>query len=145
VWSVLAGNATINDNGLANPNVTNLSAGQNIFIWTVQNGNCIDADTVEIVLLPPNECFEDIDMPTGITPNSDGINDYFVIKGLDVTNNKFNVYNRWGVLVYEKVNYKNDWDGKTTNGLVLPDGTYYVVFKSPNRNATLKGYVDLRR
>ncbi len=145
VWSIISGNATIVSTNDANATASNLSLGPNVFVWTVENGNCIDADTVQINLLPESECFEDLDMPTGITPNGDGINDYFVVRGLDVESNKLTIYNRWGVLVYEKTNYNNEWDGKTTNGQKLPDGTYYVIFKAPTRNAVLKGYVDLRR
>jgi len=48
----------------------------------------------------------------GISPNGDGINDVFVIEGLDLSlDNSIDIFNRWGVEVYHKKNYKNNWGG----------------------------------
>ncbi len=71
-------------------------------------------------------------IPNVITPNGDGINDYFVIgiKGSDQPLNKYYekteliIFNRWGKILLDSKNYKNDW-----NGGGLPDGTYYYVLK----------------
>jgi gliding motility-associated-like protein len=67
----------------------------------------------------------DIDLvfPNVITPNSDGINDTFVIvNGNEIPNNLI-VFNRWGKKVFEQSNYQNDWDGGN-----LTEGTYYYIF-----------------
>ena len=41
---------------------------------------------------------------------------------------KLEIFNRYGMKVYSKTNYKNEWDGKTDDGQELPDGTYsYVI------------------
>ncbi|MES2811346.1 MAG: gliding motility-associated C-terminal domain-containing protein [Bacteroidota bacterium] len=69
------------------------------------------------------------------TPNEDGSNDYFNIKcAEDFPNNKLEIYNRYGSLVYKVKGYKNDWKGianvsGTFSGNVLPTGTYYYVFE----------------
>ena len=68
------------------------------------------------------------------SPNGDGVNDFFKIDCIaSFPNNKLEVYNRWGNIVYEKRGYNNDWDG-ITNGRVavqkgdlLPVGTYYYI------------------
>jgi len=63
---------------------------------------------------------DNIFVVSGFTPNGDGKNDYFAIKGLE--NYKFNeikIFNRWGNMVYTTISYKNDWAG---NGLDM--GTY---------------------
>ncbi|HNU34378.1 MAG TPA: gliding motility-associated C-terminal domain-containing protein, partial [Bacteroidia bacterium] len=145
MWEVLEGTGTIVSPNLAASPVTGMNYGNNLFTWTITNGNCIDDDTVRIVYNTPDECFDELEMPTGITPNGDDINDFFFVRGLDYDNNNLLILNRWGNVVYEKDNYKNDWSGTNKTGSGLPDGTYYVILKVPSRNATLKGYVDIRR
>ena len=69
-----------------------------------------------------------------VTPNGDGFNDTWVIEGLGVyPNNTVQVFDKWGDMVYEKTNYKNDWGGNGKSGK-LPDGTYYYLVKlnAPN-------------
>ncbi len=69
------------------------------------------------------------------TPNGDGDNETFMIEGIELFDNTLKIFNRWGVLVYETKNYKNDWkglsDGRAT--LVkkekLPAGTYFYVLE----------------
>ena len=93
------------------------------------------------------ECADSILIPTGFSPNGDGSNDGFVILGLSkYPNNELRIFNRWGNLVYLKTNYNNEWRGENTNGDALPDGTYFVIFTSPdNGGVDYSGYVDLRR
>ncbi|GAB3641902.1 hypothetical protein GCM10027423_25380 [Spirosoma arcticum] len=76
---------------------------------------------------------EAVFIPEGFSPNNDGINDRFVIQrvpaGLTI---RLEIYNRWGHVVYENSDYRNDWDGTANQGISaggsnqsLPDGTYY--------------------
>jgi gliding motility-associated-like protein len=63
------------------------------------------------------------------SPNDDGINDVFVIPGienLDFT--ELTVVNRWGDIVYQASPYRNDWGGRY-KGKPLPEGTYYYIFR----------------
>ncbi len=145
VWQSINGNSTIQNPSSPATKVENLSPGKNIFVWTITNGSCTASDTVKIAILPPEECYTDVVMPTGFTPNEDGYNDIYVIRGLDNTDNTLTIFNRWGNLVYEKKNYSNDWDGKSNNKQILPDGTYYAILRIPARNLVLKTYIDLRR
>ena len=70
----------------------------------------------------------DIFVPDLITPNGDDINDSFEILGLDrYPQNELYIYNRWGNLIFETVDYANDWYG-THKGAPAPDGTYYYIF-----------------
>ncbi|MFH6967726.1 gliding motility-associated C-terminal domain-containing protein, partial [Flavobacterium sp. FlaQc-28] len=75
----------------------------------------------------------------GISPNGDGLNDKFVIDGIDCfPNNTVRIYNRYGVQVYEKKGYDNVTnpfegfsDGRTTvvRGDKLPTGTYFYTLE----------------
>ena len=67
------------------------------------------------------------------SPNDDGTNDTFVIKGIESYENNLKIYNRWGNIVFEVDNCQNDWNGTSNTGRVvrrnkrLPAGTYYLL------------------
>lgn len=86
----------------------------------------------------------DIKIPNIFTPNGDGVNDAFEIRGLEkYVENKLTLVNRWGDLVYQKNNYQNEWDGNS-----LLDGTYFYILEVRSVTGTwkpLKGYVTLAR
>ena len=97
-----------------------------------------------------NQCpIENINV---FTPNSDGINDFFVPVNLDdYPNPSVLIYNRWGKLVYANEDYQNDWTGTHyESGDKLKEGIYYYIVdpesKKYNYNSTLiSGYVHLIR
>lgn len=90
-------------------------------------------------------------IPQGFSPNGDGINDLFVIRGVGNQTISLEVYNRWGHLVYGNNDYKNDWDGKPNTGIMisedasgLPDGTYYYVIKTSDGHKFVR-YMTINR
>jgi gliding motility-associated-like protein len=102
-------------------------------VVTSANG-CVDTATVVYVIRPT-----DIEVPNVFTPNNDGQNDTFVIDNLQFFGNTLTIYNRWGMVVYEAVNYRNNWRGTD-----LPDGTYfYNLVLEDGREFT--GHVTLLR
>jgi gliding motility-associated-like protein len=92
-----------------------------------------------------------LNIPTGFSPNGDGVNDYFFIENIErYPNALFKVFNRWGNLVYEKQNYDNSWNGDSnskiiTIGEVLTNGTYFYVLDLANDEDPIQGYIILRR
>lgn len=70
-------------------------------------------------------------IPEGFSPNGDGINDFFVIENALGKTINLEVYNRWGNRIYRSKDYKNTWDGRTTEGIYIgsdvPVGTYYYT------------------
>ena len=62
-------------------------------------------------------------IPEGISPNNDGYNDTFELKGYNV--NSLKIYNRYGKLVYSTTNYNDNWEGQSNDGNKLPVGTYF--------------------
>ncbi|HMG82204.1 MAG TPA: gliding motility-associated C-terminal domain-containing protein, partial [Ferruginibacter sp.] len=87
-------------------------------------------------------------IPNAFTPNSDGINDTWVIDLGCFAKISVDVYNRWGSLVYHSDDYalSNPWDGKY-HGEEVPDATYYYVVKatSATSNPIKKGSVTIVR
>ena len=86
-------------------------------------------------------------IPRGFSPNGDGINDFFIINNPTGSPISFEVYNRWGNVVYKSSAYTNNWNGKCTEGIYvgqdLPAGTYYYIV---NYNATkYVGFLTLNR
>lgn len=89
-----------------------------------------------------------------ISPNNaDGKNDFFKISGIDCyPNNTVRIYNRYGVIVYEKEGYDNVTnpfegysDGRSTvkRGDKLPTGTYFytVQYDDTGNRIEKSGYL----
>ncbi len=71
-------------------------------------------------------------MPSGFTPNGDGINDVFRIPPpASLTLENFSVYNRWGGIVFSTKDLAKGWDGKLNN-LYQATGTYLYIIKARN-------------
>ena len=81
----------------------------------------------------------------GFSPNSDGINDFFVIQGIQgIVGNEVTVYNRWGSRVFRARDYQNDWDG-TFNGRDLPDGDYYITIVNGSGVVKSQKWIRIQR
>lgn len=96
--------------------------------------------------------FSDTNRNYGISPNGDGLNDTFIIKGIEYTpNNMLQIYNRWGILVYSKRGYDNSWggfsDGRSTITASegLPEGTYFYILEFEDEGLSKQGYIYLKR
>ena len=153
IWSVLSGSAIIGDSTAANTTATGLSVGINQFIYTVSNGPCsaIDTFTVNYISSAEAPCFSpSVFIPEGFSPDQDGVNDRFVIYGLNGQKVSLEIYNRWGNLVYKNDNYANDWDGTSNSNWIvagdnLPEGTYYYLVQISGESEVRKGYLTLWR
>jgi gliding motility-associated-like protein/uncharacterized repeat protein (TIGR01451 family) len=80
--------------------------------------------------------------PTGmvitnvVTPNGDGKNDYFFVRGIDkYPNSSLFVFNRWGGVVYQSKDYQNNW-----NATGLSEGTYYYRLELNNPTGGVEVY-----
>lgn len=103
------------------------------------NDDCAEQEVFPTCLLVYNE----------FSPNDDGQNEVFKIRCIeDYDNNRLQVYNRWGNLVYEKSPYRNDWDGTANKGSAtvekgkkLPEGTYFYSLELGNGRRPLIGWL----
>ena len=105
--------------------------GENIFTLTaIDVNNCYSADSIKVHV---SDCDTITVLPTGFSPNNDGVNDYLVINGTAGKQVKLNVFSEWGVKLYSSNDYQNDWNGTNETGAAiqkntkLPVGTYYYV------------------
>lgn len=78
----------------------------------------------------------------GISPNGDNKNDYFDLSNFDI--NQFSIFNRYGMKVYTKIDYKTEWIGQTDSGETLPDGTYFYNIEFGN-NEIKTGWVYINK
>ncbi|MCW2121131.1 gliding motility-associated C-terminal domain-containing protein [Flavobacterium sp. 7A] len=99
-----------------------------------------------------------IDPLSGVSPNGDGDNDVFYIRGLECyPDNRVEIYNRWGVLVFERDHYNNTdrafrgvSEGRVTisQSSELPEGTYYYILSykdSESKGYQKAGYLYINR
>ena len=101
---------------LNNPNISNpIATPTATTLYTVEGtdiAGCKNTDTISVVVdfSVKNGLFL---MPNAFTPNNDGLNDCFGIKHWGVVEEvEFNIYNRWGELIFHTTNLNKCWDGK---------------------------------
>ena len=88
-----------------------------------------------------------------VTPNGDGENDVLVIPETDLSpNNTIQIFNRYGLKVFEMNNYTNEFNGfATTNNFViakdkgLPMGVYFYILSLDDIDLTFQGFLYLAR
>lgn len=104
---------------------------------TVRNENgCEDTASVEVNVR------QLLVIPNAFSPNGDGLNDTWEIDNIEYfPDTKVEVYNRWGNLIFERTNYRNEWDG-TYRGAKLPVSTYFYVITVPGKNK-FTGYLNI--
>ncbi len=95
------------------------------YVRVLDAQGCAGIDSVRVFVL-------DIENPSAppntLTPNGDGLNETLDLSlFLEDGPANLTVYNRWGSPVVEILNYKNDWNGRSSGGDLLPDGSYYVL------------------
>jgi len=89
-----------------------------------------------------SEC--NLEVFNAITPNGDGINDTFKIQGIECfPENKVQIFNRYGVKIYEDKNYDNQnvvFDGKSSGRATVsrssgvPSGVYFYILEYTDRD-----------
>lgn len=129
-------------NGGTDIEAEDLAIGKYVLTVTDMH-NCTTTAETEIII---GEC--DLELPTGFSPDGDGINDSYIIHGLwRYPNTTLKVFNRWGNLVYSKDRYVNgEWHGQNnTTEELLPDGTYFVMIDVKGADIHKNSYIDLRR
>lgn len=93
----------------------------------------------------------DLHIPNAFSPNNDGINDFWVIRGIEgYPNNKVRIYNRWNNRVFEMKGYRNGWNGNNQMQIYfgdgrLPESTYFYVLDLGDGSKPRTGFVFIKR
>ncbi|MGZ3820665.1 MAG: Ig-like domain-containing protein, partial [Mucilaginibacter sp.] len=126
----------ISSTTIKNPIVT--GTVDRVYTLTVTDERgCVSSDKVSIKVSP------EILLPNAFTPNGDGVNDLWNVQGLIAYQNAtVDVFDRYGQKVFHSVGYGQPWDG-TSNGKVLPFGTYYYIIDTKMNGIVLSGYVTI--
>lgn len=89
---------------------------------------CKDTAHANVVIEPTTVVVHPVAVPTGFTPNNDGVNDDVPVLGGPFLTVELKIYNQWGNLVYDSTDPKGAWDGKYS-GIDQPAGVYIFTAK----------------
>ncbi len=128
-----------------NPNHTYSANGPVTVCLTAGNGaGCVDSVcfTVDVDVL------EYINIPNVFSPNGDNNNDSWYIMNSGLKDFQVEVYDRWGLKIWEAEAATIKWDGRTTAGVECTDGTYFFILKATSQTGkdySTKGFINLMR
>jgi gliding motility-associated-like protein len=101
-------------------------------------------DDVSLTEMP----YQEPTLPNVFTPNNDGLNDVWTINLNGYEQVNCNVYNRWGIKVFETDTTIINWNARTTSGEACYDGTYFYTIQAINpyqEKKYYKGFIQLIR
>jgi gliding motility-associated-like protein len=76
--------------------------------------------------------------PNIITPNNDGINDVFTLRGtVGLAELSCTIVNRYGQIIYRYFGVNGTWDGYTHAGVKVVAGTYFVILEGVTEDGTV--------
>ncbi len=128
-----------------------LADGDQVYCLMITYGKCVapapaKSNTITVSLSPESGCvIPPIVIPNAFTPNGDGHNDTWSIPALvNYPACTVNVFNRYGISVFQSVGYTKEWAGVYNKG-ALPSGTYYYIIAPKSGQHKLSGYVVILR
>lgn len=109
---------------------------------------CVDTVTNQLTVRSLSELW----IPNAFTINGDNLNDYWFPQGRGLEDGSatilVEIYNRWGILLYESSSITKPWYGKTQNGQVCKQDVYVykIYFKNQlGKEFTYYGQINLIR
>ena len=101
------------------------STGGNVIVsvTAMDPDGCVVMDTITVLV------YSDLIIPNVITANGDGVNDFFYL-GPVLPNTSVLILDRWGNVVFESDDYKNQWNATDRKGKPVSDGVYTYVIKT---------------
>lgn len=135
--------SSLNNGGIYNPIADPIQTTTYTVTVTDVYG-CKNTDAVMITVLEPS-----LWLPNAFTPDGDGYNDVYFVRGRGLTDFEFLIFNRWGEQIFYTKNIEQGWDGKRqVTQEELPAGAYIYFVKGKKTNeepVELKGLVNLIR
>jgi large repetitive protein len=114
----------LGNNNDSTQSINNLATGY----YTVQVTDAVGCSNSASVLLPPSPCCE-VYIPNIFSPNANGLNDVFIPKtSASTLLLRFQVFNRYGNMVFSTANPSTGWDGNYKN-IPLDMDTYFYIYE----------------
>ena len=112
------------------------------------NTMCEASTTIDITSFANAGC---VDIPQGLSPNGDGVNDCLILDHLEASDDivKAEIYNRYGVKVFELNDYTDQWcgqdasSGDSDSSDLLPVGTYFYVIQFNSGREPITSWIYL--
>jgi len=110
------------------------------YLTTTNNTGCAGIDSVYVRPYFP------IYVPNAITPNGDGVNDVFLVVGENLTGFHLQIFDRWGIMIFETNNPNEPWVAGYKEYYVPNDVyTWKLSLDSFERREELNGHVTVIR
>jgi gliding motility-associated-like protein len=106
---------------------------QDYYVTYTSPGGCTDSDTITVTVQNISTYF----MPTGFSPNGDGINDVLYVHGRGIDFINLKIYDRVGEKVFESTSLDHGWDGKL-HGLPMNDNEFVYKLEVTFCNGDVK-------
>jgi gliding motility-associated-like protein len=123
------GSGLLNNSSQMNPSHEYLYSGTYYVTLMVENGyGCRDYVVKPIYV----DIVYNVYIPNVFTPDGNGLNDVFQPKGIGIDESEYKmmIFDRWGELIYESNNFQKGWDGsvKGSRGKAKEDVYVYKIF-----------------
>jgi len=108
------------------------SPGEDItyYITVTDSLGCNIEDTINVIVE-----YNPLFIPNGFSPNNDGVNDILFVRGGGVASIQFQVFDKWGTLIFESLDINSGWDGThKDNGKPLNTGVYVYRMDAQLKN-----------
>lgn len=102
---------------------------------------CVDTAMARVRVQLMHELY----LPSAFTPNNDGMNDIFRLRGTQIVSSTMIIFNQWGQQIFTSDNAEEGWDG-TIGGKTVQNGTYKYIVKADKedvKNITLTGNISV--
>lgn len=143
-WDFGDPNSTDNTSGSPTPSHTYSQQGKyTVTLVATSDMGCSDTifKTVSV------ELETDLFLPNAFTPNNDGLNDVFRLRGSQIESSSMIIVSQWGNVIYRNDDARKGWDG-TVSGRYVENATYTYMVKVKKRDEPekiLKGNISLIR
>jgi gliding motility-associated-like protein len=129
-----------------NPTHTYTEAGSYTVLLTATNVlGCSDTLSFSYIIV---DAYSSLLIPNVFTPNGDLFNETFHFEEIGIVDISCRILNRWGNEIYSWNKLEGEWDGKSSDGTVLPEGTYIYIVKATGiegKTYDLSGFFQLIR
>ncbi len=99
------------------------------YVTLITNAATSCADTAIKTYFIDGDSAAELIVPNVFTPNSDGLNDCYRLKGVTPKCDEYllTIYNRWGEVYFKSENPQQCWNGQNEVGKLASSGVYYYI------------------